>query len=278
MGLLRAISLHVAGRTLCAASPRVIGYETDSAEALFLGYSRRMFRYKRLSTSAIFLMTLCTTLAAGVHGQKESSRIEGPEHFRWSEAKAHEIDHNHTIKSASDLTPKQKNELIEAVLKQLKSHKSLNEFFQDMSNLQLRDLAASTRVELVDLNGDGRPEVIAQANGLGPCGETGNCIFWIFQLNSGGVKLLLDSFDSEAGFDVITVRPWSTNGFRDLVLGAHINASDRDLVWYKYAKGRYGRWKCYYSSSQTEKSEPLKSSVIRPFNCTEMFTPDKPEK
>ncbi len=210
-------------------------------------------------------------LAAFALGQERSSRIEGPEHFRWSEGNARELEHKYTIRSVVGLSQRQRENLTRAVLHQLKRHRSLDAFFAGMPEQKLVELAANTRIERMDLNGDGTLEVIAQANGLGPCGGTGNCIFWVFQLNSSGVRVLLDTFDSEAGFEVITVRPWSTNGYRDLVLGAHLSAGSRGLVWYKYANGTYRRWRCYNVTGQGE-SGKLKDPAIAPANCDAMFS------
>ena len=203
-------------------------------------------------------------------GQKK--KVEGPEHFRWSEAKASEIDSRHTIQSAGGLTPDQKRRLTDAVVTRLKSHPSLEEFLEGMPASAIRKLASDTRVKLVDLNGDGRPEIIAQANGLGPCGGTGNCIVWIFQWAPTGVKVLLDTLDHEAGFQVITVRPWSTNDFRDIVLGSHSSATTRNLVWYRYKDGAYRSWKCYLLSRVGEKGEPLSNPTISPESCSNTFT------
>jgi hypothetical protein len=208
-------------------------------------------------------------------GQGRAPRVEGPEHFRWSEASAHELDHKYTIRSAVGLSPRQRENLTKAVLQQLKRHKSLDSFFVGMPEQKLVELAANTRIERMDLNGDGNPEVLAQANGLGPCGGTGNCIFWIFAMSSGGVKVLLDTFDSEAGFEVIAIRPWSTNGFKDLVVGAHQSAGSRGLVWYKYAGGAYRRWRCYNLTGQGESGMPVKGSAIAQADCAEMFSSGK---
>ena len=214
-------------------------------------------------------------LAPFSFGQERAARVEGPEHFRWSEANAHELDHRYTIRSAVGLSPRQRETLTKAVLQQLKRHKSLDAFFVGMPEQKLIDLAANTRIERMDLNGDGSPEIIAQANGLGPCGGTGNCIFWIFQMNSSGLKLLLDTFDSEAGFQVIGIRPWSTDGYRDLVLGAHLSAGSRDLVWYKYANGAYRRWRCYNLADQGENGTPARTAAIVQAGCAEMFSSGK---
>ena len=153
----------------------------------------------------------------------------------------HELNYSHTIKKAADLSPQEKKALFDAILVQLRQDSARDELmFEDITERQLRRLAADTRIEFVDLSGKGSREVIAQGNGLGPCGATGNCIVWIFQMTTEGAKLLLDSSRDEGAFEEVVIRPWSTNGFRDIVLGTHDSASDRTLVWYKYANGGIG--------------------------------------
>jgi hypothetical protein len=43
-------------------------------------------------------------------------------------------------------------------------------------------VAGETRVKYVDLDGDGKPEVIAQAGGeKSGCSPTGNCPLWVLR-------------------------------------------------------------------------------------------------
>ncbi len=223
-----------------------------------------------IRTTPLFL-SICLILAGTLFAQKQKAPPEGPEHFRWNEGAAHELDTRHTIKSSSDLNAYQKAKLTDAVVRQLKSHQSLDEFFKGMPANKLHDLAAGTRIELVDLNGDGTPEVVAQANGLGPCGGTGNCIFWIFQMRPTGIILLLDTFQSEAGFQVIAIRSWSTDGFRDIVLGSQNSATARNIVWYRYSMGRYHSWKCYSVDREADKGASLHNPAISEESCAGMF-------
>jgi hypothetical protein len=104
-------------------------------------------------------------------------------------------------------------------------------------------LALKTRVKFIDLNGDGRPEVIAQPVGMeSGCGATGNCPFWVFERISAGYKLILRS---DGGFQVFTIEPTATNGFSDIILGTHDSASERTLYVFRYGQGRYRPWVCY---------------------------------
>lgn len=220
----------------------------------------------------ILTAALCCFLAGAKPGQKK--KVEGPEHFRWSEDKATQLDPHHTIQSAADLTPEQKDLLTDAVTTRLKGYRGLDVVLGKLSQTQLRQLAADTRVELVDLNGDGVPEVIAQATGMGPCGGSGNCIVWIFQWTQNGVRVLLDSLENEAGFEVITVRPWSTNGFKDIVLGSHSTSTMRNLVWYRYAAdGIYRSWKCYFESRLGDNGKTLNNPALSLESCSDTFRP-----
>ena len=218
---------------------------------------------------AIIEIVLLVVITSAVGQQKPPGSGVTSSHFRWSERTAHELDYRHTIRTANNLAAEQKKVLLDAVLTQLKRARSTNEqMFEGISERQLRKMAADTRIELVDLNGDGQPEVIAQANGLGACGGTGNCIVWIFQMTSDGTKLLLDTTSQKwvGGFEVLSIRLTSTNGFRDIVLGSHGSASERTLVAYRYAKDRYQQSACYYANWMSTTLERLKSPEISPCN------------
>jgi len=193
-----------------------------------------------------------------------------PNHFRWSEREAHELDYEHTIRTSPDLSSVDKTQLTNAVLSRLKLDNA--ELLDDLTEVQLRNLVADTRIELVDLNGDGKPEIIAQANGLGPCGGTGNCIFWIFQRTATGLKVILDTEDrSQVTFEKILVRPWSTNGYKDIVLGSHSNASSRGLTWFQYEDGIYRIHACYYLTWEGNDLQPLKSPMIWREKCSQLL-------
>lgn len=218
---------------------------------------------------------LVLSIAAHLSAQNNSSLEDAPKHFLWSERSAHELDYSHTIRTATDLTPTEKKALLNAVLVQLKRQSVLDKLmFEGITERQLQRLAADTRIKFVDLSGKGSREVIAQANGLGPCGGTGNCIIWVFQLAPDGVKLLLDSAEKEGAFEVLIVRPWFTNGYRDIVLGTHDSASDRSIVWYKFSNGGYRRSSCY-NSTWMAYGQPLNSPNISWRNCKDLFTPQQ---
>jgi hypothetical protein len=82
------------------------------------------------------------------------------------------------------------------------------------SENQLQEAALDTRIEKLDLKGDGSPEVIAQA--VPGCIPTGNCSLWIFQRITHGYRLILDGFGQ-----TFTVQHTRTNAFSDIVVEMH---------------------------------------------------------
>lgn len=208
---------------------------------------------------ALLLLLVSPLVAA----QNPSHLETAPTHFRWSERQAHELDYDHTIGKSSALTPAEKKSLIDSIVQTLKRNDD-----DEMTPRARTRLASGTRIEFADLNGDGQREIIAQANGLGPCGGTGNCVFWIFQLTPTGTKVLLDS--TLAGglrFELVTVRPWNTNGYKDIVLASHSSATSRNIAWFKYANGKYRPSACFYLSWIGDHGEPLKSPDISAESC-----------
>jgi hypothetical protein len=218
---------------------------------------------KALFVSGVVLAVISVTVA-----QTNSTPNDAAKHFRWSERTAHELAYKHTIRTANDLTSTDSKALLDAVFERLKYAASTDpEMFDDVSPRHLRKLASDTRIEFVDLNGDGTPEILAQANGLEVCGGTGNCVVWAFQRTDNGFALLLDTAKQNwvRGFEVVSIRSTTTNGFRDLVLGSHGSATERTLVVYKYAKGAYRQSVCYYANWLDVKTMGrLKSPEISP--------------
>jgi hypothetical protein len=100
---------------------------------------------------------------------------------------------------------------------------------------------AGTRVQLVDLNGDGVPEVIAQAVGDDVCSPTGNCTFWVFQKTPSGYRLILEKGAAQ-GF---TIQPNRTSNYSDLVLTMHGSATEQGLYVYQFKRDHYQRAACY---------------------------------
>lgn len=103
---------------------------------------------------------------------------------------------------------------------------------------ELKNKSMDTRIALIDLNGDGVPEVVAQA--MVGCGGTGNCPFWIFRKSTRCYDVVL-----EGCAQTFTVQPSTSNGFRDIVLSTHGSYSSGDLADYHYRDGAYKDEGCY---------------------------------
>jgi hypothetical protein len=111
-----------------------------------------------------------------------------------------------------------------------------------MTEQELEDVALDTPVKLVDLNGDGTPEVIAQGTFQeGGCSPTGNCRFWVFQKSGDEYKLLI----SQEAIQSFTVQPTHSNGFSDIVVRMHGSATDSTLRLLQYHDGTYHEAGCY---------------------------------
>jgi hypothetical protein len=129
---------------------------------------------------------------------------------------------------------------------------------------ELEDNALDTPVKLVDLNGDGTPEVVAQGTPEdGGCSPTGNCRFWIFQKSDYEYKLL---FYQEA-IQSFTIQRSRTNGFSDIVISTHGSADQSGIRLLRYSEGRYdyaGCWGAYWYVMEGDTRHELKEPRLIP--------------
>jgi hypothetical protein len=109
------------------------------------------------------------------------------------------------------------------------------------SEQQLKDTILDTRVELVDLNGDGTPEVIAQGTYKAGCSPTGNCLFWVFQKSGREYRVLA----SLSGIQTFQNQRSRSDRFRDIVVEMHGSATQRTLRLLQYGRGKYDKAGCY---------------------------------
>ena len=188
-------------------------------------------------------------------------------HFRWSARKAQELSYDQTIAKSTELTSADRESLLKAIAAQIRPFKKDLEI---SSEHELRAIAAKTRIKLVDLNGDGTPEVLAQGNNLkAGCGATGNCPFWVFEKTPSGFLKLLDTRnkDGNGGIQLFTISESKSNGFNDLVLATHDSASERSLYVYRFRSGKYQQAECYVASwvsTEHGKWRELKNPEIGP--------------
>jgi hypothetical protein len=128
----------------------------------------------------------------------------------------------------AQLTHERRKEIASAISDQIRP---LMADLEIESETALQKAALDTRVKMIDLNGDGVPEVVAQ--GMVNCSPTGNCPFWVFQKTVRGYKLLVESYGQ-----TFTVQKTSTNGFRDIVVSMHSSAKESGLTNYRYKDGK----------------------------------------
>jgi hypothetical protein len=204
---------------------------------------------------------IIVTLLLVVMSPAQQPHAKTPLRFHWSWEESQELTWRQALATSKEITAEERAALVDGLAEQLRAS------IGTKSNL--RALALKTRVKLVDLNGDGRPEVIAQPVGDEVCGATGNCFFWVFEKTASGYRLLLDAKDGDPkpGIQVFTIQPTRSQGFSDLVLGTHDSASERTLYLYRYHDGRYRQTDCYNAdwwSTQGGSWHQLKQPEVTP--------------
>jgi hypothetical protein len=200
------------------------------------------------------LAAFIATFVAAAGFQTTPATMHGSNHFYWSETKAHELDYKHTIATADELSPVERKNLLAFMFNRFRSRPKEHQesMFEGIPDDQLRRLAANTRIEFVDLNGDETRQIIAQGNGIGPCGATGNCIVMLLEKTLTGWKTLLDTHAQfGGGFEKIRMLDTFTNGYRNIVLADHDSACKRTASVLTYDKKRYRERECYHISSCT---------------------------
>jgi len=156
------------------------------------------------------------------------------DNFSWNWRDWQELSARESLRSSA--LSKQDKDAITAAIED-----RLTEMMSDLeieSESQLRKAALDTRIKMIDLNGDGVPEVVAQ--GMADCSPTGNCSLWILQRKPEGYKVLLAAFGQ-----TFTIQQPSTNGYRDVVVSMHGSATESGLTEYRYRGGRYREAGCY---------------------------------
>ena len=100
-----------------------------------------------------------------------------------------------------------------------------------------------TRVEFIDLNSDGFPEVIAHLSG-DACSPTGNCPLYVLRKTGKNYRVILEKQAAQSIF----VQKTRSNGYSDVVVRMHGSATETGLFVYQFRQGRYWRTHCYDES------------------------------
>jgi hypothetical protein len=179
--------------------------------------------------------------------------------FHWDWKGWRELSPEQSLRKAK-LAGQQKKAIASAIADEIRPMMSDLEI---QSESELKKAALDTRVKMIDLNGDGVPEVVAQ--GMVNCGATGNCPFWVFRKARSGYGLLL-----EGEAQTFTIQTFRSNEFRDIVLARHGSYDSGDLAHYVYRKDSYHEVGCYdysWTVPEGDKVRELKEPRITP--CSE---------
>ena len=186
-------------------------------------------------------------------------------HFRWDWKDSQELSATQSLRGAK-LTLKQRKAIASAIAGQIRPMMSepgivrTTTMSEIKSEEELRDAVLDTRVTLIDLNGDGVPEVVAQ--GMVNCGVTGNCPFWIFRKAKQAYELLL-----EGEAQTFTIQKSNANGFHDIVLSGHGSSTSGGLALYRYRRNAYEEVGCYtydWTLLEDDKVRELKEPRVTP--------------
>lgn len=115
------------------------------------------------------------------------------------------------------------------------------------SPIDSADCKKMFELKYLDLDRDGRAEILVRGGGITLCGAVGNCDFWVIKRDPKGLRVLLHADDyidaTDMGKQVLKSR---TNGYTDLLLKGHFSASETSYSTYKYNGRRYVESKCLY--------------------------------
>lgn len=200
---------------------------------------------KNVFAALVVLIVTCIPCVTQKPPAKQTTRFD----WNWRDV---QYLGEQTVATSNDIGPDERSALVEALVAQFRGDPNA------------RESAAQTRIKLVQLNGNGAPEIAAQASGERSCSPTGNCPFWVFQKHGAGYKLILEKGAAQ-GFGV---QPTRTNGFSDLVLTMHGSATEEDLYVYQFLDGRYRQTGCYEANwtslSKEGEYRDLKEPKITP--------------
>lgn len=182
------------------------------------------------------------------------------ENFHWDWKERKELRADQSVRNAN-LAKQESKAVTGAIEDEIRPMMATIEVKSEIeSEAQLKQKALDTRIALIDLNGDGIPEVVAQATIA--CSADGNCPFWIFRKSKHGYDVILKGEAS-----TFAVQASSTNGFRDIVLSTHGSYSSGSLTEYRYRDGAYKDVGCYgyeWTTREGNAVRELKEPLITP--------------
>ncbi|MGQ0541454.1 MAG: hypothetical protein ACT4O9_06340 [Blastocatellia bacterium] len=124
-------------------------------------------------------------------------------------------------------------------------------------------------IKHVDLNRDGRKEILVRSTTAQFCGAVGNCDFWIFERRRSGLRMLLHGDDywdvTKMGDQVKRTR---TNGYSDILLKGHFSVSETSYSTYKFNGRKYVETKCLYETPKEHNGDKTTWEFV---TCKEFY-------
>jgi len=118
-------------------------------------------------------------------------------------------------------------------------------------------------IKQIDLNRDGRKEILVRGATVPLCGGVGNCSFWIFAKYGNEYRSLLSASDyvdqSVMGNQVLKS---STKGYRDILIKGHFSAGATGFYYQKFNGRKYVESRCLYNVFDKEVNGKAKFKFI----------------
>lgn len=127
----------------------------------------------------------------------------------------------------------------------------------------------------VDLNRDGKKEILVRGKNFQLCSAVGNCGLWVFEKTGSRFKKLLSRSDyvdiSELGEQVLRS---GTKGYADLLLKEHFSAAETGFYTYEFNGRQYVVSRCMYEVPKYTRQGKVLSEMI---TCKEFDRRQKKE-
>lgn len=205
-------------------------------------------------------LLLCLAAAALAPALAPALGQAPPPH--WQPADAHRLRVGQQLGWTRLLSVRDRMELTRLLLAEIQPFVADNNY---SSRQEVVDAVRRTRVKLVDLNGDGTPEILLQAYDIHLCGATGNCEFWVYSRGPHSFRKLLDSRgpDGVGGIQLIQILPGKDGGYHDVLTAAHDSADELGLTVWRFHNGSYVDAGCFYADNKYTEMGVVQTVVTR---------------
>ena len=158
------------------------------------------------------------------------------------------------------------NELLRQIADELLRDEDFVDFLE-YDNLEAFKCSENFETERVDLNRDGKSEIVVQGLNKYLCSPTGNCSYWVYRKTENGYEKLLQASDVQQYY----FQKSFSNEHRDIMTAMHGSAWDSDLSVYKFDGTQYRLKECMSRSySYLDKQGRVRETskpIIKPIKC-----------